>query len=275
MRQASAHRFDVHAWQLAWCVEHYFGRQGLWHELGVTLRTALESADRLGDPTARGHVHRGLAQAESYAKRISDARTHIELAIELFGDVGDLPALIECHRQLSAVLDVEGDLEGALEHHRRALELLGPDGDNRLRSWILNGLGWYHTLLGRHPEALVFCASALRLARADHDDYTLGHILNSTGTAHHHLGAYDEAVAAFEEALLRFQRVGGVPWAEAHTLASLAETRLALGRPEPARALFLEAVGILDRLGHPDAGPLRAKLSGLPPPTRQETQTQT
>ncbi|KUN29791.1 SARP family transcriptional regulator [Streptomyces antibioticus] len=262
LRQASAHRFDVHAWQLAWCVEHYLGRQGLWHELGVTLRTALVSADRLGDPTALAHIHRGLAQAESYAKHIREAHRHIERAIALFGEVGDLPALTECHRQFSVVLEVEGDLEGALHHHRLALELVGPD-DSRLRSWILNGLGWYNTLLGRHDEALMYCASALRLARADDDDYTLGHVLNSTGTAHHHLGAYDDAVAAFEESLLRFQQVGGVPWAEAHTLASLADTRSALGDREGARTLLREAIRILDGIGHPDAGPLRAKLSAL------------
>ncbi|WP_141204664.1 AfsR/SARP family transcriptional regulator [Streptomyces griseorubiginosus] len=265
LREASAHGFDVHAWQLAWCVEHHFGRQGLWHELGVTLRTALESADRLGDPTALAHIHRGLAQAESYAKRTGDARAHIERAIELFAKVGDVPALTESHRQLSVVLEVQGDLEGALDHHRQALELLGPDGDGRLRSWILNGLGWYHSLLGRHREALEFCATALELARARDDDYTLGHVLNSIGHARHHLGAHDEAVAAFEEALARFRHVGGVPWAEAHTLASLADSRLALGQPDRARALLAEGVRILERLGHPDAGAMREKLAALTP----------
>ncbi|WP_020139982.1 AfsR/SARP family transcriptional regulator [Streptomyces sp. 351MFTsu5.1] len=265
LREASAHGFDVHAWQLAWCVEHHFGRQGLWHELGVTLRTALESADRLGDPTALAHIHRGLAQAESYAKRTGDARAHIERAIELFAKVGDVPALTESHRQLSVVLEVQGDLEGALDHHRQALELLGPDGDGRLRSWILNGLGWYHSLLGRHREALEFCAAALELARARDDDYTLGHVLNSIGHARHHLGAHDEAVAAFEEALARFRHVGGVPWAEAHTLASLADSRLGLGQPDQARALLAEGVRILERLGHPDAGALREKLAALTP----------
>ncbi|WP_030325319.1 AfsR/SARP family transcriptional regulator [Streptomyces sp. NRRL B-3229] len=265
LREASAHGFDVHAWQLAWCVEHHFGRQGLWHELGVTLRTALESADRLGDPTALAHIHRGLAQAESYAKRTGDARAHIERAIELFAKVGDVPALTESHRQLSVVLEVQGDLEGALDHHRQALELLGPDGDGRLRSWILNGLGWYHSLLGRHREALEFCATALELARARDDDYTLGHVLNSIGHARHHLGAHDEAVAAFEEALARFRHVGGVPWAEAHTLASLADSRLALGQPDRARALLAEGVRILERLGHPDAGAMREKLAALAP----------
>ncbi|MFE3032400.1 BTAD domain-containing putative transcriptional regulator [Streptomyces canus] len=263
VREASACGFDVHTWQLAWCVEHHFGRQGLWHELGVTLRTALESADRLGDPSALAHIHRGLAQAESYAKRTGDARAHIERAIELFAKVDDVPALTESHRQLSVVLEVQGDLEGALDHHRQALELLGPDGEDRLRSWILNGLGWYHSLLGRHREALMFCASALELARIHDDDYTLGHVLNSVGHAQHHLGAHDEAVAALEEALARFRRVGGVPWAEAHTLASLADSRLSLGQPEGARALLEEAVGILDRIGHPDADVMREKLAAL------------
>ncbi|WP_449352092.1 tetratricopeptide repeat protein, partial [Streptomyces shaanxiensis] len=265
VREASAWAFDVHAWQLAWCVEHHFGRQGLWHELGVTLRTALESADRLGDPSALGHIHRGLAQAESYAKRSGDARAHIERAIELFAKVGDVSALTESHRQLSVVLEVQGDLEGALDHHRQALELLGPDGEGRLRSWILNGIGWYHSLLGRHREALEFCAAALELARARDDDYTLGHVLNSIGHARHHLRAHDEAVAALEEALACFRRVGGVPWAEAHTLASLADARLSLGQPEQARALLGEAVRILDRLGHPDSAVMREKLAALSP----------
>ncbi|MFE4816981.1 BTAD domain-containing putative transcriptional regulator [Streptomyces sp. NPDC056704] len=265
LREASAHGFDVHAWQLAYCVEHYFGRQGLWHELGVILRTALESAYRLGDPTALAHIHRGLAQAESYAKHISDARMHIERAIELFGKVGNVLPLTECQRRLSVVLEVQGDLEGALDHHRQALELLGPDGDSRLRSWILNGLGRFHSLLGRHHEVLVFCAAAQAPARANDDDYTLGHVLNNTGHAHHHLGAYDEAVAAFGEALVRFHRVGGVPWAEAHTLASLAASQLGLGHPERAHALLTQAVRILDRFGHPNAGPMRTKPAALPP----------
>ncbi|MFD2686555.1 BTAD domain-containing putative transcriptional regulator [Streptomyces phyllanthi] len=264
VRQAGATGFDHHTWQLAWAIEHHLGGRGMWRELDITLHTAMAAARRLGDPTAEAHVLRGLGQAERYAGRVKEARAYLEQAIEMFREAGDMTALAESHRQLGGVLERQGELEAALHHAELCVELLPDTPENgRLRAWARNGVGWFHALLGRYEEALRHCWAALALAQEYGDDFTAAPILDSIGYAHHHLGQYAEAIATYEGALARYRRAGGVLWYESEFLTHIGDSQLGAGRPDAARAAWTEALDILERLEHPDAESVRAKLRRL------------
>ncbi|NBM18493.1 tetratricopeptide repeat protein, partial [Streptomyces sp. GC420] len=262
VEQAAAHGFDRHTWQLAWAVAHHLDRRGLWHDLERTQRTAMDAAVRTGDPVARAHAHRGLGRAATELGRVAEARAHMERATELFAGVGDSTACAESHRQASWVAERQGDLAAALGHARRALAIHRDNGDAVRLAAALNAVGWCHTLLGQHREALDHCQAALMLQQRHKQPYGEADTWDSIGYAHHRLGQYGEAVTAYQNALAAYRTID-VAYGEADTLGRLGDTYLSTGRPERARATWTEALAILERLGHADAGSVRARLRKL------------
>ncbi|GAB3434972.1 helix-turn-helix domain-containing protein [Flindersiella endophytica] len=75
IQMANRGGFDRHAWQLAWTFMLFLDGQGYWDNLAAAERTALPSAERLGDPVAQAprpswHSSRG------YVARPVRGRTH-------------------------------------------------------------------------------------------------------------------------------------------------------------------------------------------------------
>ena len=70
----------------------------------------------------------------------------------------------------------------------------------------------------------------------------------------------DQAIICYRHAYERVHELGD-EYQEADVLTHLAHAHLAAGNPEPARHAWRRALAILDRLGHPDADDVRAKLS--------------
>ncbi|MDW8808814.1 BTAD domain-containing putative transcriptional regulator [Streptomyces scabiei] len=275
VEQAIAHGYDVHTWKLSWAMGHHLHWRGLWREKEAVHLAAMDAACRLGDRTAQGHAHDGLALATGDLGRIDEARLHAERAIELFTESGDMRACAEAHLTLAWVGERLGDLEASLRAAQRFLAILRAhddrdSDDSRSRmamATALNAVGWCHTMFGQHQQALDHCRQALALHQELGDDTNAAHTWDSIGHAHHHLGQYEQAVAAYRSARTLYLQSGGVPWMMAGTLKRLGDTHVSAGRPEPARAAWTEALEILTRLGHPDAESLRTRLGRLAEPS--------
>ncbi|MFD7713936.1 BTAD domain-containing putative transcriptional regulator [Streptomyces sp. NPDC059786] len=275
VEQAAAHRFDVHTWQLTWAMGHDLHWRGLWREQEAVHHTAMEAARRLGDPAAQAHVHYGLTLATGNTGRIAEAHAHAEKAVELFTASGDMEACAEAYLMVAWVGERRSDPEAALRASRRFLELLrAADArrTDRRRSRMamataLNAVGWSHTLLGQHQQALDHCRQALTLQQELGDDINAAHTWDSIGHAHHHLGQYEQAVTAYRNALTLYQQSGGVPWMMAGSLKRLGDTSLTAGHLDDARAAWKEGLDILEGIGHADAGPLRDRLRRLDEPS--------
>jgi DNA-binding SARP family transcriptional activator len=274
VEQAAAHRYDVHTWQLAWATANHLHMQGLWREEEAVHRTAMDAALRLGDRSAEAYAHLGLGTAMTSLGRFEEARVHVERAIELHMESGDMRACAESWRSLAWVTEQQGDAHAALGAAQRSLALLRAHGgpapdDRRLRTATasgLNAVGWCHVLLGRHREGLDHCVQALALHEQLGDDVQAAHTWDSIGHAHHLLGEDDEAVTSFRNALALYRGHDGLRWFVSGTLMRLGDTHLSLGRPDAARAAWTEGLDILERLAHADAEQLRARLRGLADP---------
>ncbi|MEV1069928.1 BTAD domain-containing putative transcriptional regulator [Streptomyces sp. NPDC050263] len=270
VEQAATHRYDVHTWQLAWAMANHLHRRVLWREQEAVHRTAMGAARRLGDRAAQAHIHHGLAATRGL-DRIDEARVHAERAIELFTESGDMRACAESYRILAWVAEGQGDPEAALGAAQRSLALYrAHDGrgadDSRGRMAMaaaLNAVGWYHTQLGQHQQALDPCRQALALCQELGYDYGAGDAWDSVAYALHHLGRYDEAVTSFRNALALYRQAGGDPLFEATVLKHLGDTHLSAGRPDAARTAWTEGLDIMERLGHADADGLRTRLRRL------------
>jgi tetratricopeptide (TPR) repeat protein len=123
----------------------------------------------------------------------------------------------------------------------------------------LNAIGWHHAHLGRHRQALTYCQEALALHQDIGDRHGTAATWDSLGYIHLHLGHHQQATTCYRHALDLFHDLDD-RYHEAETAASLGDTHHAAGDTDAAHRHWRHALALLDELGHPRAGPVRAKL---------------
>jgi DNA-binding SARP family transcriptional activator len=265
--QASAASFDTHTWQLAWTMDTFLKWRGRWPDQARVLRTAADAARRLHDPAALASILRALARACTKLGLWDEAYTCGEKALALFTEIGDPNLQAFTHLQLGSVDDRQGRPAQAIRHAREALGLYQRAGNHTGQAHALNSLGWGHTRLGDHEQALTFCLRALPWLQEAGDRDSEAGTWDSIGYAHHHLGHYQQAITSYQTAL-ELARTIGDSYLEAEILNHLGDTLLLTAGRGAAHRVLREAIVILDRLGHPDAAGVRAKLA-LPQPALQ------
>jgi DNA-binding SARP family transcriptional activator/tetratricopeptide (TPR) repeat protein len=259
---AAAHGYDRHARQLAAATTVYFARQGHAAEWIATQHAALDASVRAADLGGQADAHRTLLRAYSRLGRHTEARHHFELAIELFGGLGDIVSQAHTHINLAYAELVRGRHHDALWHDQLALDLYRAAGDLSGQADALNSLGWAHSVLGNHRQTLEHSRRALALLRQIGATAREANVLDSIGHAHHHLGDRAKALASFEEALT-ISRGAGDRYTEAEVLVHLGETRLAADDRAAARTAWQDALVIMLDIGHPDTETVQAKLHEL------------
>jgi tetratricopeptide (TPR) repeat protein len=255
---------DVHAWQLAWTVAEHWDRRGLFGEIVDAQRVALASADRLGDRLAQALVHGALGRALIQTSDLDEGFEHLTLSLEAYRELGDQPAQEALtHTAIAHMHARRADHAEVLRHGELALELFRRIGDRTGEGIALNVVGWSHSQLGAYSEALTICRQSVELSRDLRNRTAEAAALDSLAEVEHHLGDYDAAARHYRQSvdlrleLAQYRLVAG-------SLTRLGESRIAAGDIEAARRAWAEALAILDRLEHPDATPLRARLRDLP-----------
>ncbi|MDX3663621.1 tetratricopeptide repeat protein [Streptomyces sp. ID05-26A] len=254
---AANERFDVHAWQLPWCLTVHMDRSGRWHEWITVLDSALAATRRLGDDHAEARLHHLLSHAYF---RLSDSATkiaHLESALELYERAGLTDGQARIHRSLAGFREGTGELDQALHHGQRAMALAASATE---LAGAMNQVGWFHGLLGRHDEALDHCRKALALHRTGGDRLGEASTLDSIAYNLHHLGDFAGAITHYRESLEVFTAIGE-QLEVATTLVNLGDTHTATGDHDEARRVWQEAVEIYDSLNHADAAQARARLT--------------
>jgi tetratricopeptide (TPR) repeat protein/DNA-binding XRE family transcriptional regulator len=259
---ADSNGFDVHAWQIPWAMVPYLQTRGHYQERAAILRTALAAAARLGDPAAQAVASRLLASAYSDLGDYDQAPGYYMTSLTLYRGLGNRLGEAKVHQSLAVLAGRHGHYADALGHAEQALRLYEAIGDKAREADLRNDVGWYHALLGDYQRARTFCRQALAL-NAEADNRRLdGYIWDSRGFAEHHLGNLGEAAACYQRALDIFRDIGD-RFNQAETLTNLGETYRARGESARVRESWRQALAILDDLGHPGAGKVRAKLDGL------------
>jgi DNA-binding SARP family transcriptional activator len=259
VRLAGETGYDTQVWQLALGLDTFLERRGHWHDLVATWQAALAAANRLADPAAQAYALRMLAWADTLLGRATEAHAHLERAIELYAQVGDLAGQAHAHINLSVLWEQEGRLDQALMHDQQALDLARKAGNRRNLAQALNALGWDHAQLGDYAVAQMHCREALDLYQQDGHRHGQASTWDSLGYAHRHLGQYAEAAAAYQNSIDLYRDLGD-RYNEADGLIHLGDVHQTAGDRDAARAAWTEALRILTELDHPDANTVRAKL---------------
>jgi DNA-binding SARP family transcriptional activator len=256
---------DTFAWQLSWTLARFLERGGHWQTWIAIPRLALDAARRLGEPTALAHSHHELARAHAWLGQLDDA----------FALLNQARALFERTREIAGQADVEVDVgwikedrqryREALRHYDRSLGLYRAIGDRCGEARALNNLGWAWTHLGEHDRALDACQRAIALyGEMDDADRAAavvaeGAAWDTLARAHHLRGDLEQAIACYKQAIALYPDCVATYWA-ACAMADLGDVYHDAGEPTAARDASRQALGMLDKLGHPKADEVRKKL---------------
>jgi DNA-binding SARP family transcriptional activator/tetratricopeptide (TPR) repeat protein len=261
---------DALAWELAWTLIRFFSYQGHWHDSIEALTAALPAARRLGDPAKEAFTHRYLGCAYIRLSRFDDANARLDEALRLYRAAGDAVGEGHTQRNRAWLLERQGRYREALAHARQALDLFRAAGYRPGQARALNAVGWFHAVLGDYAAAVGHCEQALELQRELDDRFGQAETWDSIGYASQRLGRPAAAVSCYRTAVALYQEFDD-RYNEADSTASLGDALDAAGDAGSAQAAWRRAVDILDLLGHPDAGKVRAKLAHARPPAAAAT----
>jgi tetratricopeptide (TPR) repeat protein len=262
VRQAAGVGFDAHAWQLAWILAGFLDRQANWRDLADTQALAVAAARRQGDRFGQAQAHRLLGLVHARQGRHEEAQAQHRCAMDLFGALGDYVGLAFVHHSLAELSDARHHPEQALHHALRSLDLFRTAGYQAGVVNILNTVGWCHAQLGDYRRALTYCQEALRLLRDRGDESNEASTWDSLAYVHQRLEHHEEAVYCYRRAVELFRKIGD-RYGEAIGIRALGDAHDASGDPAAARTAWQQALNILDRLGHPDAAAVRARIASV------------
>ncbi len=261
---ADADEFDTHAWQIPWTLGPFFNRRGRWQDYTSTQQTALAAATRLGDTLALAHAHHLLGHVQSQTGAYEQADPNFRRALDEFRELGDRANEAVVLNGLAGMLEKQERYPEALAVALDALRMLKAVGHWWTQATLENGVGWLYAHLGQYDRALTHCQRALGLHRDSGHRGGTADTLDSLGYVYLHLGDIAQAKAHYTRAIEAYREIGA-PFGEGNSLGGLGDALLAEGDRDGARAAWREAVAILDRLPHPLADEVRAKLSDLGP----------
>ncbi|MEV7969221.1 tetratricopeptide repeat protein [Sphaerisporangium sp. NPDC088356] len=265
LRQAEEEGMHRHAWQLSWALDTFLNDERRWQDEGAAWAVALRAATAMTDRPAAAHAHRFLSAVNGRLDRFDDAHAHMRQALELSLAAGDRAGEAENRFVLSYVYWLQGDLERALDQAEQSLSLFTELDDPLWAGKASLAVGWYHSGLGAHQEALPFHLRALELQQRAGDLANEVVTWDSLGLLHQWLGDPETAIGHYERGL-RLVATMDSPALQAQLLGHLGDASEATGDPQTARERWLEAYEIFHDLGHPQAGDLRRKLQSPGPP---------
>lgn len=262
VEHAAAHGFDRHAWQIAWCATMFLSRREQWHELLAIQRIAVAAAQRLADPLALTHAHRGLGGAYVGLAEYELAYAHLSQALEFAVAVDDAVCQAHAHRALGRLRAKQGRFAEALPHDERALQLYQQAGNPVGQANALNAVGWHLAHLGQHRRAVTCCQQALDLYEDLGDRHGQALTWDSLGLARHCLGEHQEAIDCYRRAADLLRDLGHRNL-QAGTLVNLGTALIAAGDRAEAVAVWREALSVFEELGDPAANDVRDRLAAV------------
>ena len=259
---ADTHRFDSHAWQIPWTLGPFFNRRGRWQDYTATQQIALAAATRLDDTLALAHAHHLLGHVQSQTGAYEAADPNFRRALDEFRELGDRANEAVVLNGLAGMLEKQERYPEALAVALDALRMLKAVGHWWTQATLENGVGWLYAHLGQYDRALTHCQRALSLHRDSGHRGGTADTLDSIGYVYLHLGDIAQAKAHYTKAIEAYREIGA-PFGEGNSLSGLGDALLAESDRQAAGAAWRQAIAILDRLPHPLADEIRAKLHAL------------
>ena len=196
----------------------------------------------------RASVLATLGRAEWRAWRMQDAHAHLDMAMNLYRQLGDRRGEGLVLSYLGSVHGGQGRMKESQHHFEAALAIQCELGNRGYEANTLRGLGVLHADQGRSEEARAIYEAALATYRDLGDRRGEGITLGFLGGLHADQGRMEEARAHYEASIAIHRELGDRDY-EGTTLSNLGLVHNVQGRKAEARALFEAALAMARELG--------------------------
>ena len=262
IEQAAVQRMDEHCWKLAWYWTPLLNRRGRTNELLAVARTAVLSAERLGDRDARAHVHCELGYVTARHGDYRAADEHLRKGLELFTELGDQASVGETRYRIGVLLAHQERWDEALGHAEEALRLRRALADSAAVAYSENMVGWILAHTGQPDDALWYCRRALDMHTESGSRTGMADTLDSIAFAYGQVKDYERSIAHYEQALAMYRLLGD-PQGEANTWLDLGDIQLASGQPDAARRCWERSRGLLTEIPGADMSGPSGRLGNI------------
>jgi tetratricopeptide (TPR) repeat protein len=257
---AEAQGFDEHAWLIPWATTVFLNRSGRHQDWVQTQRIAAAAAQRVGDRNAQAHSHYLLGYALSVTGDNAAAEPVVRRSLELFRELGDRGHEAMVLNGLAIMMSHEGRLQEALDMALDGLRTVKAAGFWWVEGTLDNTVGGLHGALGLYEQGLAHCQRAIGLHQEAGNFAAAGSDIETMGDIYRWRGDLGQACTAYRQAI-EMHRDAGARFEEAKALAVLGDTLADIGDQPAAVRAWQAAQLILDRLAHPLADEVRAKLT--------------
>ncbi|MFG1681404.1 BTAD domain-containing putative transcriptional regulator [Nonomuraea sp. NPDC049269] len=182
------------------------GRIGEWMEIAPTLLAAASAHDV---PAVTAMLHTGMGEGLFRIGRREDAVGHLEQAVRIARDSGELKGEAAARMGLSFAHAWTGHLTEAMADNVRATQLFGELGSVPGHILALNALGNQYHQLGRLVLAEEYCRQAVTLSRRHSLSHAEGAGLRELGAVLLDQGRYGEAETCLRQSVALIVSIGG------------------------------------------------------------------
>jgi DNA-binding SARP family transcriptional activator/Flp pilus assembly protein TadD len=259
---ADVNGFDEYAWQIPFAMAPYLLRSGRHPEWVATQWVAVAAATRLGDILAQAHSHYYLGWAQSSTGDNAKAEPNVRQSLALFRQLGDRGHEARALNGLAIMFTEQGRFAEALAVAQDGLRMVKAVGYWWVQATLETTVGWLYAELGQYDSALSHCQRGLGLQRESGNRAGVGDALATMGEIYSRHGDHAEAKTYFQQAIDVFRETGST-LDEARTLTNLGQALAEEGDQAGAKSSWLTAQDIFERLAHPNADAVKARLAGL------------
>ncbi|WP_344610600.1 ATP-binding protein [Dactylosporangium salmoneum] len=241
------------AWRIADAIDGELDAAGRWEDRIAAQEIAIRAAERLGDAALLARAQRAQSAAYLRTGQHEAALRRLREAADCFQAQGDPAAAARCRQDLAALLESMARFPEAIVHDELALALFRRAGDRPGSAAAHAAAAWHYAQAGRAAEAVAHGEEALGLHGDDPHAYAVA--LAHLGRVHAALGDRERSLECFRDALDRFAELGD-RLDEAETATRLGDAL----EGAPAIGLWRRALAIYERLDHPAAATVAARL---------------
>jgi tetratricopeptide (TPR) repeat protein len=243
------------AWRIADAVDNHLDATGRWDDRIAAQEIAIRAAEHLGAPALLARAQRAQSAAYLRTGQHEAALRRLREAADCFHAQGDPAAAAHCRQDLAALLESMARFAEAIVHDELALALFRRAGDHHGQATAHAAAAWHYAQAGRAAEAVAHGEAALALHRELDDPHEVAAALAHLGRVHAALGERERSLERLRAALDRYTELGD-RLDEADTATRLGDAL----DGAPAIGLWRRAHAIYERLGHPAAATVAARL---------------
>jgi DNA-binding SARP family transcriptional activator/Tfp pilus assembly protein PilF len=245
---AADHNWPGHATSLAGTVHRYLERGGYYGQAMVIHGAARRAARGAADLAAEANALVNLAIVDAHQGRYQPATGQLQLALTLFGEVGDEDGRARVLGNLGVIEFYQGRLTEADGHLRRALALHHRYGDVVNEGRMLGNLGTLNLRRGSYAQAKEYLAQAMRICKQTGNLTGEAHVSNILGEVALKSGEYRQGASHLQHAL-SLSRQTGDRAEQARILCDLGMAELRQGRAAQATSYLNQAMDLSTEIG--------------------------